>query len=175
MENNNSSPFSIGPFNAEPSACAWYGKTHDIATPCDISYFRPVSFTVEEHPWYEVLSDYKNSSLIYVTNKNSLQKMGAAISCIINPVLILSEYELPEETDLPDNVTALTLEFSSVYLYYNDFMERNYPMVFHYFNTFDLIVRIINPNVIIAEDTDCFQLEVLSCISKYYHIPFTKK
>lgn len=174
-ENNTNFPFSIGPFNAWSSIVAWYGETRTIDIPDNISFSRPVPFKMEEHPWYNALSDYNGSSLIYINNESFFQDIIPFIAGINHPVFLISEYEIPEETDLPDYVTVLTLEFSSVYLYYNDFLEKNYPMVFHYFNTFDTIVQLLNPDVIISDIATSFQQEILSCISMHYRIPYIKK
>ena len=51
------------------------------------------------------------------------------------PVLLLSEYEIPDETELPDFVTAITLEFTKTAPLVNPFLKEWFPLIFQYANT----------------------------------------
>lgn len=50
--------------------------------------------------------------VIYIYNARQLVYLTPLIERLEEPVLLLSEYEIPDETELPDFVTAITLEFT---------------------------------------------------------------
>ena len=52
------------------------------------------------------------------------------------PILLLSEYEIPDDTELPETVTAVQVEFSEQKVFENDSIEQNFPRLFLYANTF---------------------------------------
>lgn len=48
------------------------------------------------------------------------------------PILLLSEYEIPDDTELPETVTAVQVEFSEQKVFENDSIEQNFPRLFLY-------------------------------------------
>ena len=67
-----------------------------------------------------------------------------------DPILLLSEYEIPDDTELPETVTAVQVEFSEQKVFENDSIEQNFPRLFLYENTFETILRILNPSKVVC-------------------------
>ena len=126
---------------------------------------------LHKHYWYEMLSDYKNQLIVYVYNKRLLQYLIPLIKKIDQPVLLLSEYELPDETDFPESVTALTICFSEEKMFSNPFIEKYFPRFFHYANTFSILLRILQPKGIISIEGCHNQERLLAVFAKANDVP----
>ncbi len=126
---------------------------------------------VRQHPWYEMLSDYSGQLLIYLFNARQLHYLTPLITQLNQPVLLLSEYELPDETDLPDYVTALTVEFSELRAFHNAYIEHCFPFLYHYANLFSFLLQILKPSGVICLEGCHTQEQLLAVIAQDYDIP----
>lgn len=126
---------------------------------------------VRQHPWYEMLSDYSGRLLIYLFNARQLHYLTPLITQLNQPVLLLSEYELPDETDLPDYVTALTVEFSELRAFHNAYIEHCFPFLYHYANLFSFLLQILKPSGVICLEGCHTQEQLLAVIAQDYDIP----
>lgn len=124
-----------------------------------------------QHPWYEALSEYKNHIIIYLFNARQLQYLTPLINELDSPILLLSEYELPDETDLPDTVTALTIEFSSFRIFSNPYVEHCFPLIYHYTSFFSIMLRILQPTGIICLEGCHIEEQLLATVAQDYDIP----
>lgn len=122
-------------------------------------------------PWYEILLQYKNQIVFYIFNERQLTYLVPIIREIKKTVLLLSEYDIEEDVDLPETVTALTIEFSGCRQFKNNYIEWNFPLVYHYFNTFDLLMRILTPSSVTVLEGCHYQEKILGVIGKSYDIP----
>ncbi len=117
-----------------------------------------------------LLYPYRYQVLIYILNKRQLNYLTPLIQQINQPVLLVTEYELPDETDLPDYVTAIKISFLKE-VHYSPFLYNNFPQVFHYLNTFDQLLNVLQPCCTILLEGCHYQQEIITIISKKLSIP----
>lgn len=129
------------------------------------------NYNVMQHPWYKTLIPYKGRLLIYVFNECQLLYLTPLITALNQPVLLLSEYDLPEGVDLPDYVTAITFKFTKVRICANSFVESKFPLVYHYFNSLDILIQILSPRGILILEGYHHQEKVLAIVGHSYGIP----
>lgn len=108
------------------------------------------NFNIDSHPWTKLLSPYKRCCLVYLTDEKELAHVSTFLQGKEIPILLLSEYEIPDDTELSGTVTAVQVEFSEQKVFENDSIEQNFPRLFLYANTFETILRILNPNKIVC-------------------------
>lgn len=126
---------------------------------------------MKAHPWYELLSEYKGVLIVYLFNARQLQYLTPLLLELNHPVLLLSEYDIPEETELPEYVTALPIEFSNENTLTDKEFKLHFPLVFHYANTFDILFQIIQPCGVICLEGCHFQEQLLAVVAESYDIP----
>lgn len=126
---------------------------------------------IQDHPWYEVLSEYEGQLLIYIFNERQLHYLVPLINNINFPVFILSEYELLEDMDFPDYVTAMTIEHSKYRVFENPYIEYNFPILFRYANTFSLMLDILKPSKVICLEGCHMQEQLLAIVANDFMIP----
>jgi len=117
------------------------------------------------HPWSEALQEYKGQLLVYVFNPRQLRYLIPLINKLNRPVILLADYELPEDTDLPDYVTGLNLEFSAWKKFANSYVERNFPCLFQYANTFSWLVSLLQPSGIVCLEGCHLQEQLLAVVA----------
>lgn len=126
---------------------------------------------IKEHPWYELLSEYNGVLIIYLFNARQLQYLTPLILKLNQLVLLLSEYDIPEETELPEYVTVLPIEFSNENSLTDKNFELHFPLLYHYVNTFDILFQIIRPCGVICLEGCHFQEQLLAVVAESYDIP----
>lgn len=117
------------------------------------------------------MSEYKGQLLIYIFNERQLRYLTPLINNINTSVLLLSEYELPEDADFPDYVTAMTIEHSRYRAFKNSYVEHNYPFLFQYANTFSLMLDILKPSKVICLEGCHMQEQLLAIVAHDFSIP----
>lgn len=125
----------------------------------------------EQHPWHEMLSTYKNQVMIYLFNARQLTYLTPLINKINRPVLLLTDYDISEETELPEYVTALMVDFSDCRAFANPYIEQNFPLLFQYANAFRFLLRILQPCGIICLEGCHMQEQLLGEIANDLEIP----
>lgn len=128
-------------------------------------------YKIYDHEWYEALAPYGGQLVIYIYNARQLAYLTPLIERLEEPVLLLSEYEIPDETELPDFVTAITLEFTKTAPLVNPFLKEWFPLIFQYANTFDILMRILQPKGLIFLEGCHYQQLLLATIGRDYGIP----
>lgn len=126
---------------------------------------------VQDHPWNEILADYKNQLLIYIFNPRQLTYLTPLIQKINHPLLLLVEYELSEDIELPEYVTALTLESSECRAFMNPYIEQCFPSLYQYANTFSYLLGILHPRGIICLEGCHMQEQLLGVMAHDNNIP----
>ena len=119
---------------------------------------------------YSLFYPYRNQIFIYIYNRRQLDYLIPLIRQLNQPVLLVSEFELPDETDLPGYVTAMEIEFLKE-KYYSPFLYDNFPHVYHYVNTFDQLLSFLQPRCTLLLEGCHFQQEIIAVISKSMSIP----
>lgn len=142
--------------------------------PIDYKKGEIVLIDIERHLWYDTLSVYQGGILVYITYPEQIEVVKAFVVQMNAPVILLSEFEIPAETDLPDSVIAITLEFSEEYRFTNIFLECNFPLIFHYFNLFDILIQTLRPQKMMIPECGNFQEEILRIVGKAYDISCIK-
>lgn len=125
----------------------------------------PILTDIRQHPWYELLDGYKGGILLYVSDAGQFQYLLPLLRKFDASALLLSEYDLPEDTDLPDCVTALTMEFSPHRIFRNPVFEARYPLLFHYANTFDILLRLLCPRAVLCLEGSRWQEQLLAVVA----------
>ena len=125
------------------------------------------NFNIDSHPWTRLLSPYKRCCLVYLTDEKELAHVSTFLQGKEIPILLLSEYEIPDDTELPETVTAVQVEFSEQKVFENDSIEQNFPRLFLYANTFETILRILSPSkVVCLASSKTYQKELLLGFAK---------
>lgn len=125
------------------------------------------NFNIDSHPWTRLLSPYKRCCLVYLTDEEELAHVSTFLQGKEIPILLLSEYEIPDDTELSETVTAVQVEFSEQKVFENDSIEQNFPRLFSYANTFETILRILSPSkVVCLASSKTYQKELLLGFAK---------
>ena len=125
------------------------------------------NFNIDNYLWTKLLSPYKRCCLVYLVDKEELAHISTFLQKEEIPILLLSEYEIPDDTELPETVTAVQVEFSEQKVFENDSIEQNFPRLFLYANTFETILRILNPSkVVCLTSSKTYQKELLLGFAK---------
>lgn len=120
---------------------------------------------VEQHPWRELLSAYKNQLVIYLFNARQLTYLTPLINRLNRPVLLLTDYDISEETELPEYVTALQVPFSDLQAFAHPYIEQNFPALYQYANAFSFLLRMLQPSGIICLEGSHMQEQLLGEIA----------
>lgn len=119
----------------------------------------------------EVWDDCCGQLLVYLFNSRQLSYLVPVIRQLNRPVVLLSEFEVPENTDLPDSVTALEIVFLKDIRFRNPFLEKHFPVLFHYFNTFYRLLTMLKPQGILTLEGCHCQEQILAVLGHNLHIP----
>ncbi len=125
---------------------------------------------INKHPWYRLLKEHQEQIVFYIFNEDQLHALTPLIKSITHPILLLTEFGVSEDTNLPDNISALEFDFSLKITYRNDFVETNFPILYHYLNSFEQLVQLLLPKGVIFMDGYLFQQEALFVVAKRYNI-----
>lgn len=143
-------------------------KKEDIGV---IDKIPPKINNIEDHPWCDLLREYRGVLVVYIFNARQLAYFTPLLHYLNRPVLLLSEYDIPEDTKLPETIMALSLEFSRRKLLADSTFERKFPLIFHYANTFDILLQILHPCGVVCLEGAHFQEQLLAVVAKSYNIP----
>lgn len=136
-----------------------------------LSGLPPPSYNKE---WVELLSKYQNYVLVYIHDEEQLKDLLPIISQLDSSVLLLTEYELPDDTDVPEESIALTLELVEEEYLYAPNVKRNFPVLYQYVNTFDTLIQLLSPSSILYQGLILYQKLLLKTIADYRQIPLLK-
>lgn len=117
-----------------------------------------------------LLQPFRHCILVHIINKRQLDYLTPLIRHFNQPVLLVSDYELPDETDFPDSITAVHMGFLKE-KYFSPFLYQHFPYVYHYCNTYDQLLNILQPSCTIVLEGGNFQQEIIAVISKNLSIP----
>lgn len=122
----------------------------------------PQTPKVVVHPWEKVLREYEGAFIIHIHNESQVDRISVLnIPKDVNAIL-LCDTEVSDEIELPDNFAVLTLEWSSERAFENQFLETNFPYVYHCANAIEWIIRILHPSCV----TSLADTSVSGCIVK---------
>lgn len=128
-----------------------------------------------DHPWFELLNQYKGCSMLYVSTPKELLNLKCFLDRQNILIFLLCDYELEEEIESEGNVLALEIEFSELKLFKNEFIEQNFPCLFQYANTFSILLSILLPLEVIYTVSEVnYKKELLFEISNKMNIEIKK-
>lgn len=142
----------------------------NVYNSCEITDCEDELLDLKEHPWENFLSAYRHSILIYIFDEEQLKYLTDLLCKIDFPTLLLSEYDIPGETELSEYVTALTIDFSEYRIISNAYFENMYPLIFNYANTFEILFQLLDPSVVLCLGGFHYQEQLLGVIAKKNHI-----
>ncbi|MDR2233477.1 MAG: hypothetical protein LBE56_10185 [Tannerella sp.] len=135
------------------------------------SFTQPAIVSINNNDELQLLlQPFRNQILIYVYNERHLNYLIPLICRLNQPVVLVSEFDLSDRTDLPDYVSVLTIEFLKEQ-YYSPFLYEHYPHIYHYCNTFAQLMQILQPCCTIVLEGCLFQHAIIANISKRLSIP----
>lgn len=123
------------------------------------------------HPWKDSLKNYTEQFLIYIFNNDFLKNIYPIISNIPYNTLLLSEQTITENFEFNGNFTELPIDFTFIKKHENSFLERNFPFIYFYANTFSWFISILHPQAVILFEGNYIQLHILGLLAKRYRIP----
>lgn len=131
--------------------------------------YQPPSF---EKAWRNILSEYQEYVLTYVHDEKQLNDILPIICQQDYPVLLLTDYELPDDIEVPESVIALTLELVQEQYLYGPNLKRNFPLLYQYANTFEILVQLLSPSRVVCQSPILYQEILLKTIVEHRQIPF---
>lgn len=126
---------------------------------------------IEQHPWKAQLKDYKGCVLFYVFNARQLYYFTPLLYRMNRPIVLLSEYDIPESTQLPEYVTYLYIKFSKQRIFANRDFEVRFPVFFHYAHTFSILLQLLRPTGVVCLEGCHYQEQLLAVEAEYFNIP----
>lgn len=182
-----SSSLRMGDYDVEDSLSAYllqnmnYMKTQEEASSYlehfvweSSGLFSESQFPSYNNDWIETLSAYQNSVLVYVYDDEQLKVLLPIVRQLDSSVLLLAEYELPDDTDVQEEVAALRLELVPEEYLYNPNLKRNFPVLYQYVNTFDALIQLLSPSRIVCCESDLYQVVLLKTIADCRRISYLK-
>ncbi len=123
------------------------------------------------HPWEDTLKNYTGQFLIYIFNNDILKTIYPTISNIPYNTLLMSEQNIADEFEFNENFTELPIDFTTLKKYKNNFLEKNFPFIYFYANTFSWLISILRPKSIVFFEGNYIQNQILGLLSRKYRIP----
>lgn len=120
----------------------------------------------QKHPWDSVLNDYQGASLIYLQTTGDIEWMKSLHLQETSFVILLTEFDVPECLEFPDNYIAIQREWTDISFDSNFFIEKNFPLIFLYANTFAWLLHIIKPNRVITIGDDSIAEKILKLFAE---------
>ncbi len=99
----------------------------------------------QKHPWDSVLYEYQGASLIYLQTTSDIEWMKSLQLQETSSVILLTEFDVPESIEFPDNYIAIQREWTDIAFDSNFFIKKNFPLIYLYANTFAWLLHIIKP------------------------------
>lgn len=91
------------------------------------------------------LAPYRGALLVLCKNLRQWNYWQPILNRETRPILLLADFELPDEIEAPENVTALELNFLSFRSVDNTYLECHFRRVFEYANLFTLLLDQLKP------------------------------
>lgn len=104
----------------------------------------------DNHPWYELLSQYKGCYLVYVSLPEELFNLKQFLCKKDSCIFLLCEFEPTEKIEGAGNIVATKIEFSDKNVLENDSIEQNFPYLFQYANAFLIFLKVLLPLEVIC-------------------------
>lgn len=126
---------------------------------------------IKSHVWGNILQPYKGCIMVYIFNERQFSVIKPMLNIITRQTLLFSEYELPETTDLPLCITATKIVFSEQQTISDKTFEIRYPLLFHYTNTFNILLKLLTPKTILYAEDSHYQEQLLTVLAAHHGIP----
>lgn len=118
-----------------------------------------------------LLEPYKNKIVYYALHERFLKFMLPILSKLEKEIVILCENEIPDDLEYSDNISLIELSHLPLSQHKGDFLQHNFPWVFHMFNTLHLFIELLQPSAILVIEGNHPQFESLAILGKQKSIP----
>ncbi|MBD5307682.1 MAG: hypothetical protein HDS15_00170 [Bacteroides sp.] len=120
----------------------------------------------QKHPWDSVLYDYQGASLIYLQTTSDIEWMKSLQLQETSFVILLTEFDVPESIEFPDNYIAIQREWTDIAFDSNLFIQKNFPLIYLYANTFAWLLHIIKPVRVLSIGNDTIAEKILELLAE---------
>lgn len=122
---------------------------------------------IKSHPWNQFYASFTDQVIIYIYNNRQLNYLLPLINSLNRPILLLCESDLDENIKVNENVTAIEMSYLTESKVYKDYsIEMLFPDLYMYYNSFDLLIKLLNPEGIIVLEGCHFQEQILSIVAQ---------
>lgn len=126
----------------------------------------------EKSKYFNTLIEHRGAIIFFCKNHRQLLYFKPILLKMVERVLVLAKYEVPDECTLNENIQII--EFNSfvdeVYIK-NDYLKKCFPLIFDMANTYTLLIAALKPKSIILLEGCHFETEIISGICKANLIP----
>lgn len=126
---------------------------------------------IKEYELYSELKSYRKQVMIYIYNTRQLEYIASFIKKLNCPVILMADFSITLDANEYNKVTCLNIANITETALFNSFIKTCFPLVLSLFNKFDLLIRLLQPSVIIVVDGSHLQEQILGMVGKQYAIP----
>lgn len=125
------------------------------------------------HAYYsDATQNFKNRIIFYCKNYRLFCYLKPLMEHISEPILVLSERELPDNIEIEGSVTNIQIsDFDNLYFLHNDFLQNNFPNISFYANCLSAITDLFCPKAFILIEGNHIESTIIASISTYKKIP----
>lgn len=127
-----------------------------------------------QHEWYGLLSPFRGQLAFYLYNYRQLRYLAPLIRHLDTPAVLLCDFDVPDEADeldLPPCVTAVPFQFATGKVTGAGNLAANFPRLYCYAYTLDLLVRLLAPRCIVCLEGCHYEEQLWAVVARTYRIP----
>ncbi len=114
----------------------------------------------------KVLHPYKNKILFYAYNERFLKQVLGILSAINQEIVVLTSASINNTTAYPKNIEIIEFAALEIELYPNEFLKSKFPNLYYLYNTFELIIKVLNPAcILVIEGGNIVDYDILASIA----------
>lgn len=122
--------------------------------------------------WYKSLSSLSSRLIFYIFNNRQLEYLLPLINSLNRPVLLICEPDVNAEVEINDNVSAIEICFwTNIKIYNNLLLENSFPDLYRYYNSFELLLEVLQPEGVIVWGGCHYQEQIISVLAQSKGIP----
>lgn len=136
--------------------------------------FKAVSVTNPESDnwnWHTYLEGQENKVLVFVTSSRILDNFRPLINALEEEFILLTTTPIPEQFNIPDNVTVVRLRMPKAKLFHNAELEQALPWFYNFANAIGWFIEILRPKLLICMDGCQSEYRLAAAFCNEKHIP----
>lgn len=120
----------------------------------------------------KITQEYKHRIVFYCKNYRLFCYLKPLLECIPEPILLLSESELPNSIEIEGDITHILINnFNHLYSYYHDYFQSNFPHLCDYANCLISFTELFNPKAFVLIEGTHFESALIGSIARHKNIP----